>query len=89
MRLFKMGVRREKIGKGDREWRKIKIEKMSLTERLEMGKNILWNIKELELIEKGIKEYSDTSNVKYNIQCNLEWWYELLYDYNEDKSLFL
>lgn len=83
MRLFKMGVRREKVGDGEREFRKTELYRLSVLEKLEVGKNILWNIQELEKIEEGIKGYADTSEVKQRCQSNLEWWRELLYDYNE------
>jgi hypothetical protein len=83
MRLFKMGVKRYKEATWTRENRKIELRMLSVLEKLEVGKNILWNIQELEKIEDGIKGYADTSEVKQRCQSNLEWWRELLYDYNE------
>lgn len=83
MRMFEMRRARKKVSIPDREWRKIELKRLGTVEAIEVERNILWNIKELGLLEKGIREYSDRSSVKLIIQSNIEWWRELLYDYNE------
>lgn len=83
MRMFEMRRARKKVSIPDREWRKIELKRLGTVEAIEVERNILWNIKELGLLEKGIREDSDRSSVKLIIQSNIEWWRELLYDYNE------
>lgn len=83
MRMYEMRKARGKVSVADRTWRKIELGRLGHVEAIEIGKNILWNLRELELVEKGIRDYSDRSSVKLIVQSNIEWWKELLYDYNE------